>query len=65
MIGELNPEIDIIAVYETIEETADHLLNHGQPDILFVDIHVADGNSFYDVGARPSTVQTLKSTLSY
>jgi len=46
MILEIYPDMDIVGIYETIEDTADHLISQGQPDILFLDIHVADGNSF-------------------
>jgi two-component system response regulator LytT len=46
LITEVAKDIEIIAIYESIEETANYLMNNNQPDIIFVDIHVADGNSF-------------------
>lgn len=46
MIKEINPELENVGIFESVEELAGHLLSHGQPDILFLDIQVADGNSF-------------------
>ena len=46
MIEELAHDIKVIEIFESIEETANYLISNEQPDMLFVDIHVADGNSF-------------------
>ena len=46
MIKEINPELENVGIFESVEELAGHLLSQGQPDILFLDIQVADGNSF-------------------
>jgi len=47
MISEVDPEIEILMVFDTIVDTANYLQSaESQPDILFVDIQVADGNSF-------------------
>ena len=46
MIKEINPELENVGIFESVEELAGHLLSNGQPDILFLDIQVADGNSF-------------------
>ena len=46
MIEELAHDIRVIDVFESIEDTANYLLANEHPDMLFVDIHVADGNSF-------------------
>ena len=46
MINEVAKDIEVLAIYESIEDTVNYLLNNNHPDIIFVDIHVADGNSF-------------------
>jgi len=47
LISELSHyNITITDTFDTIAETATHLLSNPHPDILFLDIHVADGNSF-------------------
>lgn len=46
MIEELTHDIKVIHIFESIEDTANYLLSNDHPDMLFVDIHVADGNSF-------------------
>lgn len=46
MVKEIYPEWQHTGVFESVEELAGHLLAHGQPDVLFMDIQVADGNSF-------------------
>lgn len=46
MISEVVTDINVMAVFETVEELAGYLLENDDLDILFLDIHVADGNSF-------------------
>jgi len=47
MVKELDPEIQILEVFESISETEKYYKSVDEhPDILFLDIHVADGNSF-------------------
>ena len=46
MIEELTYDIKVIQIFESIEDTANYLLANDHPDMLFIDIHVADGNSF-------------------
>ena len=46
MLGEVDADIEVTQIFETIEETVSYFLHHGQPELLFLDIHVADGNSF-------------------
>lgn len=38
--------IDVIATFDNVADTAEYLICNEPPDILFLDIHVADGNSF-------------------
>ena len=46
LIQEINPEMEIIAVLETIEESVEWFEEHAMPDLVFMDIHLADGSSF-------------------
>lgn len=46
LIGEVSPETEIIAILESIEDSVDWLETHPMPDVLFMDIHLADGSSF-------------------
>lgn len=46
MLSEVAPDISIVATFETVEDIAAYLLENSDIDILFLDIHVADGNSF-------------------
>lgn len=39
-------QIDVIAELESIEESVDFFINCSQPDIVFMDIHLADGSAF-------------------
>ncbi|MBO5188043.1 MAG: response regulator transcription factor [Alistipes sp.] len=40
------PETEVLAVLESIEESVEWLGSHAMPDLLFMDIHLADGESF-------------------
>lgn len=46
MLKEVAPDVKIVSSFETIQETANYLNNNSDVDLLFLDIHVADGNSF-------------------
>ena len=46
LIGEVSPETEIIGVLESVEESVDWLENNPMPDLIFMDIHLADGSSF-------------------
>jgi two-component system, LytTR family, response regulator LytT len=46
MLAETNESIENLAIFESVEEIARYLLTNEHPDILFLDIQVADGNSF-------------------
>jgi DNA-binding LytR/AlgR family response regulator len=47
MIEELFPErVEVQAVFRNVKDLVEHLYAHEAPDILFLDIMVADGNSF-------------------
>ncbi len=40
------PGVEILATLESIEETVEWFGTHQAPDLLFMDIHLADGESF-------------------
>jgi DNA-binding LytR/AlgR family response regulator len=46
IIGELEPGFGILSVLESVEETVEWLNNHAHPDLLFMDVQLADGLSF-------------------
>ena len=46
LIKETAPEVDIIAVLQTIEESVEWFEENQMPDLVFMDIHLADGSSF-------------------
>ena len=46
LIGEVSPDTVIVDVLESIEESVEWLENNPMPDLMFLDIHLADGSSF-------------------
>ena len=46
ILREIDPSIHVLEVLESIEESADWLRSNPQLDLLFMDIHLADGESF-------------------
>lgn len=46
VLGEVSPETEILAVLDTIEDTVEWLEKNPMPDLMFMDIHLADGSSF-------------------
>lgn len=46
MIGEIEPEAEILAQLDSIEGAINWLENNPPPDLLFLDIHLADGACF-------------------
>lgn len=54
MLQKLRPNWEILLLPETIEESCAWFQTHPQPDILFLDIQLTDGNSFLFIEkARP------------
>jgi two-component system, LytTR family, response regulator LytT len=45
LITECDKEFQYINTFESIESLAEYLINHNHPDVIFMDIQVADGNS--------------------
>ena len=46
IINQLDGNIEVITILQTVEDSVEWLANNQQPDLLFVDIHLADGSSF-------------------
>lgn len=46
MVQEIDPKIEILEQLDSIEASLNWLANHPMPDLIFMDIHLADGASF-------------------
>ena len=46
LISLIDEKIEIVTTLQTVEDSIEWLNNNPQPDIMFVDIHLADGSSF-------------------
>lgn len=46
MLSELAPDMEIVDQLEGVEETVNWFANHPSPDLVFMDIHLADGSCF-------------------
>ena len=46
MIQEIEKEFEVVAILESIEASVHWLNNNAQPDLIFQDIHLADGSGF-------------------
>lgn len=46
LLNEVKPEAEIVAVLDSIEATIEWFGSHPTPDLVFMDIHLADGSAF-------------------
>lgn len=46
LLATSHPEIDIIATLESVSESVEWFQRNEAPDLVFMDIHLADGNAF-------------------
>lgn len=46
LINQLDENIEVVTTLQTVEDSIEWLENNQHPDIMFVDIHLADGSSF-------------------
>ena len=46
LIAQVNGNIEIVAVLQSIEESVEWFSAHPNPDLVFMDIHLSDGSSF-------------------
>ena len=46
VLGELYPQVEIVATVESVAESCEWFASNPMPDLVFMDIHLADGNAF-------------------
>lgn len=46
LINQVDKDIEVIAVLQSVEESIEWFMLHPVPDLVFMDIHLADGSSF-------------------
>lgn len=46
LIAEVQPDIEILGVLQSVEESVEWFETHSCPDLVFMDIHLADGSAF-------------------
>jgi len=46
LLVEVSPDMEVVAIIQTIEEALEWFANNEMPDLLFMDIHLADGSAF-------------------
>ncbi len=46
LLLEIDPDIQVLAIHESIAQTVNWLKLHGEPDLMFMDINLSDGLSF-------------------
>ena len=46
ILREVAPGVEVLDTLESVQESVEWLRTHPQPDLLFADIHLADGDSF-------------------
>lgn len=46
LLGEMYPEVEVVATVESVEESCEWFGANPMPDLVFMDIHLADGNAF-------------------
>ena len=56
------PDVEIVATLESVAESIDWLRTNPQPDLLFMDIHLADGDSFRIFDAVEITAPVIFTT---
>jgi two-component system LytT family response regulator len=46
LISQVAGDIEVITILQSVEESVEWFANHPAPDLVFMDIHLADGSSF-------------------
>lgn len=46
MLKNINPDVEVLAVLESVEESVEFFSKGVEADVVFMDIHLADGDSF-------------------
>ena len=46
MLQEIDPQIEVLKVLESVQQTVRWLNSNPAPDLIFMDIHLSDGSAF-------------------
>ncbi|HZV69123.1 MAG TPA: LytTR family DNA-binding domain-containing protein [Saprospiraceae bacterium] len=46
LLQDINPKIEVIGTLSSIESSVEWIQHHAMPDVILMDIHLADGSSF-------------------
>ena len=46
LLHDIDPKIEIIGALSSIDSSVEWLQHHAMPDVILMDIHLADGSSF-------------------
>ena len=46
LLGEIDPTVEVLAHLESVDQAVTYLRNNTNLDLIFLDIHLSDGNSF-------------------
>lgn len=64
LLNEVEPSIVIAALLDSVVESVEWLKQHEQPDLIFMDIHLADGSAF-EIFERCSVTAPVIFTTAY
>ena len=62
ILREVAPDVETVATLESVAESVEYLRSRPRPDLLFMDIHLADGDSFRIFGAVEVDVPVIFTT---
>ena len=62
ILAQVAPHVEVLDILESIGESVEWLRAHPQPDLLFMDIHLADGESFRIFDALKITAPVIFTT---
>lgn len=62
ILAQVAPHVEVLDILESIGESVEWLKTHPQPDLLFMDIHLADGESFRIFDALEITTPVIFTT---
>lgn len=62
ILKQVAPQVEVVATLETVAASIEWLHANPRPDLLFLDIHLADGNSFRIFDAVELTVPVIFTT---
>ena len=64
LLHEVDPNVMVVATLESVTDTIRWLSDHAQPDLIFMDIHLADGDAF-KIFERIDVVSPVVFTTAY